>query len=156
MDFELSHDRQRPRQDANKRRQRSPLTLRRWRLETLYHEMKMQNKDKFKTEKLTSEILRMADFAKVHAADGSTGQELEKEAKKIEEAGDDNSAIIAFHDYAAHWKGLRDIYFPEKQKEWNQNVKHVHQLCEDVMVERGIIKPSLLRKLLSLLKSQQQ
>jgi hypothetical protein len=116
----------------------------------------MQNKDKSKTEKLISEILRMADFAKIHAEDGSVGQELENEAKKIEEAGDDNSALVAFHDYAAHWKGLRDIYFPDKQKAWNQKVKDVHQLCEDVMVERGIIKPSRLRKLISLLRGPQQ
>ncbi|MBC7901918.1 MAG: hypothetical protein H7Y27_00785 [Gemmatimonadaceae bacterium] len=116
----------------------------------------MQNEDKIKTEKLISEIIRMSDFAKVHAEYGSAGQELKNEAKKIEESGDDKSALVAFHDYAAHWKGIRDIYFPEKQKEWNQKVKHVHQLCEDVMVERGIIKPSLLRKLLSLLRNPQQ
>jgi pyruvate formate-lyase activating enzyme-like uncharacterized protein len=112
--------------------------------------MKMQNEDNSKNERLTSEILRMADFAKIHAADGSSGQELENIAKKITEAGEDNSALVAFHDCASHWKGLRDIYFPVKQKEWNRKVKHVHQLCEDVIVERGIIKPSLLRKLLSL------
>ncbi len=69
--------------------------------------------------------------------------------KKIEVAGEDNSVLVAFHDYAAHWKGLRDIYFPEKQKEWNQKVKHIHQLCKDVMVERGITTPSRLHKLLS-------
>lgn len=114
----------------------------------------MQNEDNSKTVKLISEIHRMADFAKNHAEDGSAGQELENEARKLEESGDDNSALMVFHDYAAHWKGLRDIYFPEKQKEWNQKVKHVHQLCEDVMVERGIIKPSLLSKLHSLLKGQ--
>jgi len=123
---------------------------------TLYHEMKMQNEDKCKTEKLISEILRMADFAKIHAEDGSAWQELKNEAKKIEESGDDDSALVAFHDYAAHWKGLRDIYFPDKQKEWNQTVKHVHQLCENVMVERGINKPSLLRRLRSLLGGKQQ
>lgn len=44
--------------------------------------MKMQNEDKIKTEKLTSEIFRMADFAKLHAEDGSIWQELENEAKK--------------------------------------------------------------------------
>ncbi|MDD2320134.1 MAG: hypothetical protein PHO83_08800 [Geobacteraceae bacterium] len=98
----------------------------------------------------------MADFAKIHAEDGSAWQELKNEAKKIEESGDDDSALVAFHDYAAHWKGLRDIYFPDKQKEWNQTVKHVHQLCENVMVERGINKPSLLRRLRSLLGGKQQ
>jgi hypothetical protein len=81
--------------------------------------MKMQNEDKIKTEKLISEIFRMADFAKSYAEDGSVWQDLENEAKKIEVAGESNSPLVAFHDYAAHWKGLRDIYFPENQKEWN-------------------------------------
>jgi hypothetical protein len=110
----------------------------------------MQNKNESKTEKLISEILRMAEFAKIHAEDGSAEQELKNEAKKSEDAREDNSALMAFHDYAAHWKGLKDIYFSDKQKEWNQKVKHVHQLCAEVIVERGIIKPSLLRKLISL------
>lgn len=115
----------------------------------------MQNEDKCKTEILVSEILRMADFAKIHAEDGSAWQKLKNEAKKIEESGDADSALVAFHNYAAHWKGLRDIYFPDKQKEWNQTVKHVLQLCDNVMVERGIIKPALLRRLRSLLDSKQ-
>ncbi len=116
----------------------------------------MHNENKNKTEKLISEILCMAEFASIHAEVGSAGQELENEAKKIEEAGEDNSALVAFHSYAAHWKGLRDIYFPQKQNEWNQKVKHIRQLCEDVMIERRIIKPSLLCRLLSLIKTQQE
>lgn len=113
----------------------------------------MKTEIKSKAESLVAEIIAMAEYAKLNAEDSSAGPELQREAEKIEEAGNENSAIIEFHKYAAHWKGLRDIYFAGgKQKLWNQKVKNIKQLCEDVMLERGLLKPTLLRKFKLLLK----
>lgn len=114
----------------------------------------METKASSKMQCLVSEIMQMAEYAKVNAADGLAGSDLERDAKSIEDAGDDNSTLTEFHKYAVHWKGLRDIYFPDrkKQRQWNRKVKHVRHLCEDVMLERGLLKPTLLRRLISLLK----
>jgi hypothetical protein len=111
----------------------------------------MERSLKSKTELLISEINRLAEFASENGQ-REVSDDLYYTARQITGDSGSNAVLVKFSEYAYHYKGLRDVYFPNQEKLWSQMVKCVQSRLRAVMLERGQIKPCPLERLIMKLK----